>query len=86
MAAALAAGNTVRSLLLSHLPSATRPFKASEKDPLISLVLGRFGVEAGFPPGVIQFVNGGKGTGAALTCHMKIQKISFDDCTRAEER
>lgn len=38
-------------------------------------------VEAGFPPGVVQFVNGAAKTGALLASHMKIAKISFTGST-----
>ena len=38
-------------------------------------------VEAGFPPGVIQFVSGPGTTGALLASHLKIAKISFTGST-----
>lgn len=56
-------------------------FKSSEKSPLSALVLGNLVVEAGFPPGVIQFVSGGGKTGGLLASHMKISKISFTGST-----
>ncbi|TVY81689.1 Aldehyde dehydrogenase [Lachnellula suecica] len=64
IAPALAAGNTYI-------------YKASEKSPLSALALGKLVIEAGFPPGVLQFVSGAAKTGALLASHMKIQKISF---------
>ncbi|KAH9207558.1 putative aldehyde dehydrogenase [Leptodontidium sp. 2 PMI_412] len=68
IAPALAAGNTAI-------------FKASESSPLATLYLGKLVIEAGFPPGVIQFVNGGGKTGALLASHMGIAKISFTGST-----
>ena len=52
-------------------------FKASEKSPLGMLALGGFFVQAGFPAGVIQFVSGDWRTGALLSSHMQIAKISI---------
>ncbi|KAL4736045.1 aldehyde dehydrogenase domain-containing protein [Aspergillus similis] len=52
-------------------------FKPSEKSPFGALALGALFVEAGFPPGVVQIVNGAAETGAALAGHMDIAKISF---------
>ncbi|KAG4431548.1 hypothetical protein IFR05_012961 [Cadophora sp. M221] len=68
IAPAIAAGNTYI-------------FKSSEKSPLSALVLGNLVVEAGFPPGVIQFISGGGKTGGLLASHMKISKISFTGST-----
>ncbi|KAH8817431.1 aldehyde dehydrogenase domain-containing protein [Xylogone sp. PMI_703] len=52
--------------------------KASEKAPLSSLKLAALVKEAGFPPGVINIVNGfGSPTGQAIAEHMKIRKIAF---------
>ncbi|KAG0650381.1 Aldehyde dehydrogenase [Hyphodiscus hymeniophilus] len=52
--------------------------KASEKAPLSSLKLGSLIREAGFPPGVINVVNGfGAPTGQAIAEHMKVRKIAF---------
>ena len=61
---ALAAGNTCI-------------YKASEKSPLGVLVFAPLFAEAGFPPGVAQFITGGAETGALLSAHMGISKISF---------
>ncbi|KEF51436.1 uncharacterized protein A1O9_12585 [Exophiala aquamarina CBS 119918] len=52
-------------------------FKSSEKSPFGALALGSLYAEAGFPPGVVQFVTGGSETGAMLASHMNIAKISF---------
>jgi aldehyde dehydrogenase (NAD+) len=52
-------------------------FKASEKSPLGVLGLAPLFAEAGFPPGVVQFVTGGRETGAALASHTAVAKISF---------
>ena len=41
------------------------------------IALGKFFAEAGFPPGVVQFVSGNWETGALLSSHMKISKISI---------
>ncbi|KAM0355048.1 hypothetical protein ACHAPU_000898 [Fusarium lateritium] len=68
VAPAVAAGNTV-------------VYKMSEKSPLGVLQLGRLIKKAGFPPGVINILNGGGETGALLASHMKIRKISFTGST-----
>lgn len=41
------------------------------------LALGKFFAEAGFPAGVVQFVSGNWETGALLSSHMQIAKISI---------
>ena len=64
IAPAIAAGNTF-------------VFKASEKSPLGALALGELVKEAGFPPGVINIISGDGITGALLSAHMNIWKISF---------
>ncbi|KAJ5345666.1 hypothetical protein N7452_003670, partial [Penicillium brevicompactum] len=51
--------------------------KASEKSPLSSLYLGKLVNEAGFPPGVVNFISGDGETGALLSAHMDIDHISF---------
>ncbi|KAL7627812.1 hypothetical protein AAE478_002007 [Parahypoxylon ruwenzoriense] len=63
-APALATGNTMI-------------LKASEKSPLGFIALGRLVVEAGFPPGVVQFLSGAAETGKLLALHPHIRKISF---------
>ncbi|CZR68028.1 related to aldehyde dehydrogenase [Phialocephala subalpina] len=52
-------------------------FKTSEKSPFGALALGPLFVEAGFPPGVVQFVTGGALTGSLIASHRKISKLSF---------
>ena len=65
VAPALICGNTV-------------VLKSSEKAPLSSLKLASLIREAGFPPGVVNVLNGfGLPTGAAMARHMKIRKLSF---------
>jgi aldehyde dehydrogenase (NAD+) len=39
--------------------------------------LGQLFADAGFPPGVVQIVSGGAATGALLSSHMQIAKISI---------
>lgn len=51
--------------------------KPSEKTPLGSLALAPLFEQAGFPKGVVQVVTGGAETGALLSAHMRIRKISF---------
>lgn len=69
LAPALAAGNTVI-------------FKPAEETPLTALRLGDLIVQAGFPPGVVNILTGpGEPTGAALTAHPQIDKISFTGST-----
>lgn len=60
----LAAGNTM-------------VMKASEKTPLSTLALGKLINEAGLPPGVFNLISGGGETGAMMSSHMDIDKISF---------
>jgi aldehyde dehydrogenase (NAD+) len=39
--------------------------------------LGSLFVEAGFPPGAVQFISGAGDAGAALASHQRFAKISF---------
>lgn len=39
--------------------------------------LGKLILEAGFPPGVFQVVTGDGSTGALLSSHMRVAKVSF---------
>lgn len=64
IAPAVAAGNTFI-------------FKSSEKSPLGSLPFGELITQAGFPPGVINLLSGDGSTGALLSSHMGIRKISY---------
>jgi len=66
---ALAAGNTI-------------VMKTSEKTPLSALKVCELAVEAGFPPGVINVLNGyGATAGAAIASHMDIKKVAFTGST-----
>ncbi len=62
---ALACGNTL-------------VLKPAEQTPLTALRLGELASEAGFPPGVINIVNGfGETAGDALVKHADVDKIAF---------
>jgi aldehyde dehydrogenase (NAD+) len=62
---ALACGNTI-------------VMKPAEQTPLTALRLGELAMEAGFPAGVINLINGmGETTGAAMVVHPDIDKIAF---------
>ncbi len=63
--------------LFSHTNVIKFIFKASEKSPLGALALGPLFAEAGFPPGVVQFITGGKETGSLIASHKLILKVSF---------
>jgi aldehyde dehydrogenase (NAD+) len=66
---ALACGNTV-------------VMKAAEQTPLSILVLATLIKEAGFPPGVVNILNGhGRVAGAAIAQHLDIDKIAFTGST-----
>lgn len=66
---ALACGNTV-------------VLKPAEQTPLSALVLAKLIVQAGFPPGVVNIVNGyGREAGAALASHPLVDKIAFTGST-----
>ncbi|KAH8673207.1 aldehyde dehydrogenase domain-containing protein [Ilyonectria robusta] len=69
LAPALAAGNCV-------------VLKAAEQTPLSVLYLASLIREAGFPPGVVNVINGlGKTAGAALTGHPDVDKVAFTGST-----
>jgi aldehyde dehydrogenase (NAD+) len=68
IAPAVAAGNTFI-------------FKSSEKSPLGALRFAELVRQAGFPPGVINIVNGFGATGGFLASHPNIRKISFTGST-----
>jgi acyl-CoA reductase-like NAD-dependent aldehyde dehydrogenase len=63
-APALAAGNTI-------------VLKPSEVTSASSIELARLAIEAGFPPGVINVVTGGRTCGEALVAHERVAKIVF---------
>jgi aldehyde dehydrogenase (NAD(P)+) len=66
---ALACGNTV-------------VLKPAEQTPLSILILAKLIKEAGFPPGVVNIVNGyGREAGAALASHPLVDKIAFTGST-----
>ncbi|KAF2771025.1 aldehyde dehydrogenase-like protein [Teratosphaeria nubilosa] len=66
---ALAAGNTV-------------VLKPAEQTPLSILVFANLIKEAGFPPGVVNIVNGhGRVAGSAIAQHLGIDKIAFTGST-----
>ncbi|KAH8176331.1 aldehyde dehydrogenase family protein [Sarocladium implicatum] len=57
--------------------------KLAELTPLSMLYVGDLIVEAGFPPGVINIINGaGSVAGAALAEHEDVDKIAFTGSTR----
>jgi aldehyde dehydrogenase (NAD+) len=62
---ALACGNTI-------------VMKPAEQTPLSALRIGELAIEAGFPAGVINLVNGfGETAGAALVAHHDVDKVAF---------
>jgi aldehyde dehydrogenase (NAD+) len=62
---ALACGNTI-------------VMKPAEQTPLTALRIGELAIEAGFPAGVINLINGlGETAGAALVGHPDVDKIAF---------
>ncbi|KAI1391588.1 aldehyde dehydrogenase [Hypoxylon trugodes] len=66
---ALACGNTV-------------VLKTAEQTPLSILVLGTLVKKAGFPPGVVNFLNGlGNVTGSVLVSHPLVDKVAFTGST-----
>lgn len=66
---ALACGNTV-------------VLKAAEQTPLSILYLANLIKEAGFPPGVVNILNGhGRIAGAAIAQHLDIDKVAFTGST-----
>ncbi len=70
VAPALAAGCTV-------------VLKPSEETPLSALYLAELAIEAGLPPGVLNIVVGdGQTTGAALTSHPLVKKVTFTGSTQ----
>ena len=66
---ALACGNTV-------------VLKPAEQTPLSILFFANLVKEAGFPPGVVNILNGhGSDAGAALASHLEVDKIAFTGST-----
>ncbi len=68
VAPALAAGNTV-------------VIKPAENTPLTALAFAELAMEVDLPPGVLNIVNGGPATGAALIDHPGVDKIAFTGST-----
>ncbi|KAH8904737.1 aldehyde dehydrogenase [Coniochaeta sp. PMI_546] len=61
--------------------------KPSEYSPLAALYLAELFKKAGYPPGVVQVLNGyGKETGELLTTHLGIDKIAFTGSTATGRR
>ncbi|KRE87905.1 2-hydroxymuconic semialdehyde dehydrogenase [Rhodanobacter sp. Soil772] len=74
IAPALAAGNTVVA-------------KPSEVTPCTAALLGELSIEAGFPPGVLNIVQGrGPSVGQALVEHPAVKAISFTGSTATGTR
>ena len=56
--------------------------KAAEQTPLSILYFANLIKEAGFPPGVVNILNGyGKDCGAAIASHLDIDKVAFTGST-----
>ncbi len=51
--------------------------KPSEQDPMTPMALGELALEAGFPPGVLNIVHGGKHAVDALCTLPEVQAVSF---------
>jgi aldehyde dehydrogenase (NAD+) len=69
IAPALACGNTI-------------VLKPAEQTPLSALRVGELVVEAGFPPGVVNIINGfGPTAGAGISEHLDVDKVAFTGST-----
>ncbi|MGC4174622.1 aldehyde dehydrogenase family protein [Demequina sp.] len=68
IAPALAAGNTV-------------VIKPAETTPLSALIFAEILQQADLPPGVVNIINGGGDTGAALVNHPDVNKVAFTGST-----
>ncbi|MDN3903267.1 aldehyde dehydrogenase [Arthrobacter sp. YD2] len=82
VAVLITAWNSPMQLLANKLAPAlaagcTVVIKPSEIAPLTTLRLADLVEEAGFPPGVINIVTGGKEAGVALTTDPRVGRISF---------
>src|SRR3546814_13163713 len=74
IAPALAAGNTVVA-------------KPSEVTPCSAALLGELSIEAGFPPGVLNIVQGrGPSVGQAIVEHAHVKAVSFTGSTATGAR
>ncbi|RLV48317.1 aldehyde dehydrogenase [Nocardioides mangrovicus] len=61
----------------------TAVIKPAEETSLDAFVLAEAVAEAGFPPGVVNVVTGGRDTGAALVAHRGVHKVAFTGSTAA---
>ncbi|HLU56058.1 MAG TPA: aldehyde dehydrogenase [Pseudonocardia sp.] len=82
VAALITAWNSPMQLLANKLAPAlaagcTVVVKPSEIAPLTTLRLADLVAEAGFPPGVVNIVTGGREAGVALTTDPRLGRISF---------
>lgn len=80
--ALITAWNSPLQLLSNKLPPAlaagnTAVVKPSEFTSASTLEFARLSIEVGFPPGVINVITGAGATGAELTAHPGVDKISF---------
>ncbi|MGH3518572.1 MAG: aldehyde dehydrogenase family protein [Haloechinothrix sp.] len=73
LAPALACGNTVI-------------LKPAEQTPLTTVRLARLCADAGLPPGVVNCLTGGPGTGRALVEHAGVDKVSFTGSTEVGKK
>lgn len=76
----------VSTLILKLAPAlaagCTAVVKPSEETPLTAILLGHLIVDAGFPNGVVNILNGrGSVVGAALSAHIDVDKVSFTGST-----
>lgn len=79
------------SILLSALPALvagnTVVIKAPEEEPFQAAVTVEAFLDAGFPPGVINFVSGkGPETGKALANHSRVRLISFSGSVQTAQK
>jgi len=60
--------------------------KLSEKTPLSGLMMCSLIKEAGFPPGVVNIINGPGATGEFIARHMDVDKVAFTGSTNIGKR
>jgi len=69
---------TIKKLAPALATGNATVFKPAEQTPLSIELLGQLVIEAGFPPGVFNYVSGyGRDAGQALVDHMDVNKITF---------
>ena len=78
----------INQIVLKVIPAlaagCTCVLKPSEHTPISAMIYAEIIHEAGYPPGVFNFVNGdGETVGSALSLHEDIQMMSFTGSTRA---